>query len=154
MEALNRVAIESKQSPLEIMSIIRSTSEVALFRDDLEKRILNYTKWGISSVKAWAKVARDIGISTEVVERIVTQYPAGKASFLDKFNGYKNKLRFLAANILILIGILLTCDPQTITINRNVVYVEHILDFSIGIILLINGSILLIKTLKVYFTNK
>jgi len=83
MEALNRVAKNTGQSPLESMSILTS-SEAVPYRDDLEQRIQNYRKWGISPVEAWAKVARDIGISPEEVEKIITQYP-GDSTNIEKF---------------------------------------------------------------------
>jgi len=96
-EALNRVAKNTGQSPLESMSILTS-SEAVPYRDDLEQRIQNYRKRGISPVEGWDKVARDIGISPEEAG-IITQYP-GDSTNIEKFikviediiNKYRNTL--------------------------------------------------------------
>ena len=144
MEALNKVAKESNQLPLEILSIIGSPSEISPYRNDIEQRIQRYIKWGISPIEAWTKVARDIGIPIEVVEKIITQYPVDKISLWKNFNNYRNRFRYLVANILIFIGILLLCN----------IGVDNPLEFSIGIILLINGAIILIKSIMNYLINK
>ena len=97
MEALNRVAKNTGQSPLESMSILTSSDAVP-YRDDLEQRIQNYRKRGISPVEGWDKVARDIGISPEEAG-IITQYP-GDSTNIEKFikviediiNKYRNTL--------------------------------------------------------------
>jgi hypothetical protein len=154
IEALNKVAKESSQSPLEILSIMGSSSEVSLYRGDLEQRIQNYIKLGISPVESWSKVARDIGISLEMVERIITQYPAGEASFWDRINKYRNKIRYLIATILILSGLMLSCDSETVRINRYVIAVDNTEKFSIGIVLLISGIILLIKSARKYLAKE
>jgi hypothetical protein len=154
MEALNKVAKESNQSPLDILNIMGSPSEISAYRNDLEQRIEGYIKWGISPVEACTKVARDIGISIEVVERIITQYPVGKNYLWEEINKYKNKLRYLVANILILIGMLILCNPEVVTINRYRIGVNKPLHFSIGIILLINGAIILIKSTINYLKKK
>lgn len=70
------------------------------------------------------------------------------------FHKHRNKIRFFLANILILLGIILSCDPETIAINRVRIAVDNPLNFSIGIILLINGTILLIKAVRNYFISK
>ena len=72
MEALNRVAKNTGQSPLELMSILTS-SEAAPYRDG-----------GASPVEAWAKVASDIGISSEEVEIIITEH-GGDSPNIEKF---------------------------------------------------------------------
>lgn len=154
MEALNKVAKESNQLPLEILSIMRSPSEISPYRNDLEQRIRGYIKWGISPVEAWTKVARDIGLPIEIVEKIITQYPVNKTSLWEKIIKYCNKFRYLVANILILIGMLTLFSPEVFTINRYRIGVDKPLDFSIGIILIINGAIVLIKSSKIYLTKK
>jgi hypothetical protein len=68
------------------MSILTS-SEAVPYRDDLEQRIQNYRTRGISQVEAGAKVARDIGISPEEVERIITPYPEDSTN-IEKFIKY------------------------------------------------------------------
>jgi hypothetical protein len=154
MEALNKVAKESNQLPLEILSIMGSPSEISPYRNDIEQRIQGYIKWGISPIEAWTKVARDIGIPIEVVEKIITQYPVDKISLWNKINNYRNKFRYFVANILILIGFLLLCNPDVVTIDRNRIGVDKPLEFSIGIILLINGAIILIKSTMNYLIKK
>lgn len=154
MEALNKVAKESNQLPLEILSLMGSASEISPYRNDLEHRIQGYIKWGISPSEACAKVARDIGVSIEVVERIIAQFPIDKTNLWDRISKYENKLRYLAANILILIAILILFNPGVIIVNRYRIGVNKPLDFAIGVILLINATILFIKSIAAYLIKK
>ncbi len=151
MEALHKVAKDSGQAPLELMSIL-TFSEAAPYRDDLEQRIQSYENYGISTVEAWAKVARDIGISQEIVEIIITKYPAKESSGRARIKEHRNKIRYLVANFVIFIGLMLLYD--SVSVYRSSIAVSNIIELSIGILFIINGAVLLIKSAETYFINK
>jgi hypothetical protein len=172
MEALIKVAKNTGQSPLELLSIL-TPSEAIPYWNDLQQRIQNYRNLGIYTLDAWAKVARDIDISQEMVEKIITVYPHNSISgenrsfdssnwliklwkdikndLLDNINNYTE---ILIGSILISVAIFYLAGSIKWVGNLIYGYTQiYPSDLSIGIFILLIGAFLFAKGIKEHFTK-